>query len=86
MEDDQVHRPHTAEEAERVREVRLAMLVIERAENLEQSSSVVPSENMTLEEAISVLENHGDEAWLEHVAPVRIIEVPRGRRFVRRGF
>jgi hypothetical protein len=86
MEDDQTHQPHTAEEAELVREVRLAILVIERAEELERSSSVAPGENMTLEKAISVLEKHGEEVWLEHVYPVRTIELPEERRFVRPEF
>jgi hypothetical protein len=86
MEDFQPYQPQTAEEAELVRGARLAILVIERAENLERSSSVVPGENMTLGKAISVLEKHGEEVWLEHVDPVRTIKVPEGRRFVRPGF
>jgi hypothetical protein len=39
---------------------------------------MVPSETMTLEEAVSVLEEHGENAWLEHVKPVRTVEVLEG--------
>jgi hypothetical protein len=76
MEDDQAHQQHATEEAELIRESRLAILVIERARALERSSGGVPGENMTLEEAISVLEKHGEDAWVEHVEPVRTVEVP----------
>jgi hypothetical protein len=56
----------------------MALLVLVRAQDLQRSSGIVPSEIMTLEEAISVLEKHGKDAWLEHVEPIRTIEVPEG--------
>jgi hypothetical protein len=68
----------TAAEAEAIREARMALLVLVRAQDLQRSSGIVPSEIMTLEEAISVLEKHGKDAWLEHVEPIRTIEVPEG--------
>ncbi len=82
MEDDQAHQQHAAEEAELAREARLVMLVIVRAQELEGSSTGgVPGENMTLKEAICVLEKHGEDAWLEHVDPVRTVEVPKEQPF-----
>jgi phage/plasmid-associated DNA primase len=78
MEDSQDDQRQTPAEAEAVREARMALLVLVRAQDLQRSSGIVPSENMTLEEAISVLEKHGEDAWLEHVEPIRIIKVPEG--------
>ena len=78
MEDSLDDQRQTAAEAEAVREARTALLVLVRAQDLQRSSGLVPSEIMTLEEAISVLEKHGEDAWLEHVEPIRTIEVPKG--------
>jgi hypothetical protein len=78
MEDSQNDQRQTPAEAEAVREARMALLVLVRAQDLQRSSGIVPSETMTLEEAISVLEKHGEDAWLEHVEPIRTIKVPEG--------
>ena len=78
MEDSQDDQRQTPAEAEAVREARMALLVLARAQDLQRSSGIVPSETMTLEEAISVLEKHGEDAWLEHVEPIRTIKVPEG--------
>ena len=78
MEDSQDDQRQTPAEAEAVREARMALLVLVRAQDLQRSSGLVPSEIMTLEEAISVLEKHGEDAWLEHVEPIRTIKVPEG--------
>jgi hypothetical protein len=78
MEDSQDDQRQTPAEAEAVREARMALLVLVRAQDLQRSSGIVPSETMTLEEAISVLEKHGEDAWLEHVEPIRTIKVPEG--------
>jgi hypothetical protein len=78
MEESQDDQRQTPAEAEAVREARMALLVLVRAQDLQRSSGLVPSEIMTLEEAISVLEKHGEDAWLEHVEPIRTIRVPEG--------
>ncbi len=78
MEDSQDDQRQTPAQAEAVREARMALLVLVRAQDLQRSSGIVPSETMTLEEAISVLEKHGEDAWLEHVEPIRTIKVPEG--------
>ena len=78
MEDNRDDQRQTPAEAEAVREARIALLVLVRAQDLQRSSGMVPSETMTLEEAVSVLEEHGENAWLEHVKPVRTVEVHEG--------
>ncbi len=78
MEDSLDDQLQTSADAEAVREARMALLVLVRAQDLQRSSGIVPSEIMTLEEAISVLEKHGEDAWLEHVEPIRTIKVPEG--------
>jgi hypothetical protein len=78
MEDEQVHQPHDPEEAELVRETRLTLLVIDRAQELAGSSRGVPGEIVTLEQAISVVENHGGKhAWLDSADPVHTVEIPK---------
>jgi hypothetical protein len=78
MEDEQVHQPHDPEEAELVRETRLTLLVIDRAQELAGSSRGVPGEIVTLEQAISAVENHGGKhAWLDSADPVHTVEIPR---------
>jgi hypothetical protein len=77
MEDEQAHQPHDPEEAELVRETRLALLVRDRAQELAGSSRRVPGEIVTLKQAISVVEKHGGKhAWLDSADPVDTIEVP----------
>jgi hypothetical protein len=78
MEDSLDDQRQTPAEAEAVREARIALLILVRAQDLQRSSGVIPSETMTLEEAISVLDEHGENAWLEHVKPVRTVEVLKG--------
>jgi len=82
MEDEQGHQPHDPEEAELVRESRLAMLVKDLAEELVGSSRGVPDEIVTLEQAISVVERHGGNlARLDSADPVDTVEVPKERSF-----
>jgi hypothetical protein len=77
MEDKQAHQPHDPEEAELVRETRLATLVRERAQEFAGSSRGGPDEILTLEQAVSVVEKHGGKhAWLDSAEPVDTIEVP----------
>ena len=82
MEDEQAHQPHDPEEAELVRETRLALLVTDLAQELAGSSRRVPDEIVALEQAISVVEKHGGKnAWLDNADPVHTVEVPKERPF-----
>jgi hypothetical protein len=82
MEGEQAHQPHDPEEAELVRETRLALLVSARAQELAGSSRGVPGEIVTLEQAISVVEKHGGEhARLDSAYPVHTVKVPEERPF-----
>jgi hypothetical protein len=77
MEGEQAHQPHDPEEAELVRETRLALLVSARAQDLAGSSRGLPGEIVTLEQAISVVEKHGGEhARLDSAYPVHTVKVP----------
>jgi hypothetical protein len=82
MEGERAHQPHDPEEAELVRETRLASLVRDRAQELAGSARRVPGEIVTLEQAISVVEKHGGEhARLETAYPVYTVKVSEERPF-----
>lgn len=67
---------HQAEEnADMARVARLAGSTIERAVELERAEGLEPDENMTLAEALAVLERHG-ERTPEGLDPNLVIKVP----------
>src|SRR3712207_6230948 len=56
----------------------LAVSVIERAQELERAEGGEPNESMTLREALTVLERHGEDA--PAIDTERVVEVPQEER------
>jgi hypothetical protein len=68
------HEGRAAEYLEDARQSQLALAVIERAQELERGAGFEPSEDMTLREALTVLELHGED--VPEIDAQRVVVIP----------